>query len=317
MSLAWGVAGTGRIAHDVGRILAQEGRVVAVGSRDVRRAQRLAAELGAGAAHGTYDALVHDPGVQAVYVATPHTGHAEVVEAALRAGKAVLCEKPMTAHLDETERLAELAAQTGTFLMEAVWMRFNPLVQRLAAMVRTGALGEVRSVRACFGFAAPYDPDGRLWNPTLGGGALLDVGIYLVDLARMLLGDPVAIEAHGSLADTGVDAECTLSLSWATGAQALLDCSLTTALPGTALVVGSSGWATLGPSFHAPLSLQVSRGGELSEHENADRAAGFRGEVQEVARCVEVGRRESAVMPLQESIGTARVLHEARSRLVT
>lgn len=315
MRLAWGVAGTGRIARDVGRVLAAQASVAAVGSRDLARAQGLATALGAPSAHGSYAALVADPAVQAVYVATPHTGHAEVVEEALRAGKAVLCEKPMTASLAETERLVALAAETGTFLMEAVWTRFNPLVQQLAALVRGGELGEVRAVRASFGFAAAYDPAGRLWDPALGGGALLDVGVYVVDLARLLLGEPVEVEVQGSLAPTGVDAECTLAMTWASGARALLDCSITTDLPGTATVVGSRGWAGLGPSFHAPTSLQVYTAAGLVEHENPSREAGFVGEVRELARCVGAGLRESDVMPLAGSVATARVVEDARRRL--
>lgn len=315
MTLAWGIAGTGRIARDVGRVLAAEASVVAVGSRDEGRAHALADELGAGSAHGSYAALVADPAVQAVYVATPHTGHAEVASAALRAGKPVLCEKPMTAQLADTEALVALAAQTQCFLMEAVWMRFNPLVQQLAELVHGGALGEVRALRASFGFAAPYDPAGRLWDPALGGGALLDVGVYAVDLARLLLGDPDDVQARGSLAPTGVDAEATLAASWPSGARALLDCSLTTDLPGTAVVVGSRGWASIGPAFHAPTLLRVSTGGDVVEHENPEREAGFVGEVEEVARCVAAGRVESDVMPLGESVGTARVLDGARAQL--
>ena len=315
MTLAWGIAGTGRIARDVGRVLAAEARVVAVGSRDVVRARGLATELGAVAAHGSYDALVHDPEVQAVYVATPHTGHAGVVETALRAGKAVLCEKPMTASLAETERLVVLAGQTGTFLMEAVWTRFNPLVQRLARLVHDGTLGEIRSLRASFGFPAAYDPTGRLWDPALGGGALLDVGIYVVDLSRLLLGDPVRVDACGSRAPTGVDAECTLAVGWASGAHALLDCSITTRLPGTAVVVGSRGWASLGPDFHAPTLLRVQTEDDVVEHQSPSRQAGFVGEVQEVAACVAAGRVQSEVMPLSASVGTARVLEDARTQL--
>ena len=288
MTLAWGIAGTGRIARDVGRVLAVEATVVAVGSRDEGRARALAAELGAGSAHGSYAALVADPAVQAVYVTTPHSGHAEVAGAALRAGKAVLCEKPLTAQLSETEALVALAAETRCFLMEAVWMRFNPLVQQLAHLVHEGALG---------------------------GGALLDVGVYAVDLARLLLGDPCEVQARGSLAPTGVDAEATLALSWPSGARALLDCSLTTALPGTAVVVGSRGWASIGPAFHAPMLLRVCTGGDVVEHENPSRHAGFVGEVREVARCVSSGRVQSAVMPLAESVGTARVVAGARTQL--
>lgn len=315
MTLGWGIAGTGRIARDVGRVLCARADVVAVGSRDVSRARGLSKQLGVSTAHGSYAELVHDPAVQAVYVATPHTAHAEIAEMALRAGKAVLCEKPMTASAAETERLTLIARDTGTFLMEAVWMRFNPLVHELARLVLSGELGEIRSLRASFGFAAPYDPASRLWDPALGGGALLDVGIYAVDLARLLLGDPDHLEARGSLAPTGVDAESTLALGWASGARALLDCSLTTQLPNVAVVVGSRGWASIGPAFHAPTSLRVQTGGAVVHTQNPDREAGFVGEVDEVERCVAAGLAESDVVPLSGSLAAARLLDAARSQL--
>jgi predicted dehydrogenase len=316
MTLSWGIAATGRIAQAVGAVIAShsEMRVAAVGSRDLQRAQVLAAELGAPRAYGSYAGLVEDPEVQAVYVATPHARHAEVVELALAAGRAVLCEKPLTHSLAETERLVALATDRGVFLMEGMWMRFNPLVRLLQA--RLGDLGQVRSIHASFGFAAPFDPQGRLWNRDLGGGALLDLGVYTVDFARLLLGDPDRVEATGSLASTGVDAEQTLHLSWAGGAQALLDTSLLARLPGTALVVGTRGTAELSPSFHAPMRVRFEvTGSEPDEHQVEQRTAGFLGELEEVARCLVHGRTQSDVMPLAESVATMRVLDQARRLL--
>jgi predicted dehydrogenase len=318
MTLAWGIAATGRIARAVGGLIAAHPQmsVAAVGSRSRARALELATDLGAATAHGSYAALVEDPQVQAVYVATPHAGHAEVVEAALLAGKAVLCEKPLTHDLAETERLVALSASTGAFLMEGMWMRFNPLVQQLQARVRAGDLGHLRSLHASFGFVAPPDPASRLWDPALGGGALLDLGVYTVDLARLLLGDPSGVAATGSLSPTGVDAEQALHLTFPGGAHALLDTSLVARMPGTALLVGSAGWAELSPSFHAPTRLVLQRGGSDPEvHEISERTAGFVGELEEVARCVAQGRRESDVLPLAESVATMRVLHRARELL--
>jgi predicted dehydrogenase len=315
--LAWGVAATGRIALEVGQVIrdSPDMHVAAVGSRDRARAEVAAQELGAPTAHGSYAELVEDPSVEAVYVATPHTGHAEVVEAALAAGKAVLCEKPLTASLAETERLVALARTTGTFLMEAMWMRFNPLVQRLASVAASGELGELRSLRASFGFRAEFDPAGRLWDPALGGGALLDLGIYPVSLARLLLGTPSDLQVAGSLSSTGVDAESTLALTFPGGARALLDQSLLTDLPGTALLVGSSGWAELSRPFHAPTRLVVQTDGEPVEHRLDDPRAGFVGELEEVARCRAEGRSQSEVMPLEETVAAMRVLEDARIRL--
>lgn len=317
MTLAWGVAATGRIARAVGGHIAAhpDMRVAAVGSRSAARAADLAADLGADRSYGSYAELVADPAVLAVYVATPHAQHAEVVEPALRAGKAVLCEKPLTASLAQTERLVALAAQTGTFLMEGVWMRFNPLVQQLRELVRSGGLGTVRSLHASIGLAAAYDPTGRLWAPDLGGGALLDLGVYTVDFARLLLGQVETVEVSGSLAATGVEAECAMALGFSDGRRALLDTSLLTALPGTATVIGSRGWAELSPTFHAPTRLTLVVDGASSDHTLPERTIGFRRELEEVARCLADGRRQSDVLPLADTVATMQVLAEGRRLL--
>lgn len=318
MSTGWGVAATGRIARAVGAVVAEhpDMHVAAVGSRDAGRAAALAADLGAARSYGSYAELVRDDGVEAVYVATPHAQHAEVVLAALQAGKAVLCEKPLTHDLAETERLVEQARRSGAFLMEGMWMRFNPLVRRLAGLVGDGALGTPRSLHASIGFPAPPDPSGRLWAPELGGGALLDIGVYTVDLARLLLGDVVDVQARGSLAPTGVDAECSLILTTASGAAALLDQSLLTRMPTTAVLFCSHGWAELSASFYAPTRLVVQVGDdEPATHELPDRRAGFVGELEEVARCLREGRTESEVLPLAETLATMQVLDRARRQL--
>jgi predicted dehydrogenase len=209
-----------------------------------------------------------------------------------------------------------LATETGTFLMEGVWMRFNPLVRELQELVAGGGLGEIRSLRACFGFPAAYDAAGRLWDPALGGGALLDLGVYAVDLARLLLGTPSGLLARGSLAPTGADAEAGLLLSWPSGAHATLAVSLLAQLPGTATVVGSAGWAEIGPSFHAPMQLVVHRAGEQPETRTIDdRQAGFTGELEEVEHCLAAGSAQSRVMPLTETVGTMQLLQQARALL--
>lgn len=318
MTLSWGIAATGRIARTVGQLIADhpDMSVAAVGSRQAERATALAADLRAARAHPSYEELVADPDVDVVYVATPHAMHAEVVELAVAAGRPVLCEKPLTHSLAETERLVGVARDAGVFLMEAMWTRFNPLVQQLADLVQAGELGEVRSIHAAFGFPAPDDPTHRLWDPALGGGALLDIGIYPVDFARLLLGTPARLQVTGSLASTGVDADAALLLSWANGARALLDCSLTARLPSVATVSGTDGWAELGPAFHAPTSLVLTRGdGMARELAVADRSAGYVGELDEVARCLALGLTESSVMPLSETLATMTLLHEARRLL--
>jgi len=195
----------------------------------------------------------------------------------------------------------------------AVW-RFGHATpsQGLGALVRTGGLGQVRSLRASLGFPAPYDPAARLWAPELGGGALLDLGVYTVDLARLLLGEPDDVRATGSRAPNGVDAESSVVLRFPSGAHALLEQSLVTRMPTTAVLTGSRGWAELGPSFYAPTRLVVQvDDAEPETTEIADRRAGFVGELEEVVRCLRAGRPESEVLPLADSVATARVLDTA------
>ncbi|WP_219463544.1 Gfo/Idh/MocA family protein [Nonomuraea rhizosphaerae] len=317
--LAWGIAATGGIARTVGAVIAAEPgmRVAAVGSRSVERAAALAAELGAESAHGSYEELCADPAVDAVYVATPHAQHLEVAEAAIAAGKAVLCEKPLAASVADAERMVALARSAGVFLMEAMWMRFNPLIQRVAADPRFGG---IRSVGASFGFALPYDPAHRLWAPELGGGALLDLGIYPFGLAQLLLGTPAEAHVTGSLAPSGVDAEAGGVLVYPGGRRALVECSLLGPYANDAYVVGTEMRADIQAPFWAPERVLLSGPGMEREELTLDpgaggKQAGYVGEVREVRDALAEGRTESAIMPLDESLAMMGLLADARGQL--
>ncbi|MGI5271070.1 Gfo/Idh/MocA family protein [Nonomuraea sp. CA-218870] len=314
--LAWGIAATGGIARTVGAVIAAEPgmRVAAVGSRDLGRAEALAAKLGAETAHGSYAELCADPAVDAVYVATPHARHLEVAEAAIAAGKAVLCEKPLAATVADAERMVRLAREAGVFLMEAMWMRFNPLIRMLA---RDERFGEIRSVRASFGFALPYDPAHRLWAPELGGGALLDLGIYPMGLAQLFLGQPESTHITGSPAAGGVDAEAGGLMRYPGGRRALVECSLVAAYANDASVVGTGMRADLDAPFWAPRRVVLSGPGmEPEEHVLDDPADnGYAGELREVRDCLAQGRTESAIMPLDDSLAMMRMLADARSQI--
>jgi predicted dehydrogenase len=311
----WGIAATGGIARTVGQVIAAEPgmRVAAVGSRDAGRAAALAAELGAERSYGSYAELCADPEVDAVYVATPHAQHLQVAEAAIAAGKAVLCEKPLTASLADAERMVKLARSAGVFLMEAMWMRFNPLIRRLATDER---FGEIRSVQATFGFVHPFDPAHRLWDPVTGGGAVLDLGVYPLALAHFLLGSPASTEVTGSLAPSGVDAEAGILLTYPGGARALLDTSLLSPMANAATVVGTGLRADIDAPFWAPRRMVLSGPGvEPEEHLLDPAEGGYEGQVREVAAALAEGRTESAVMPLDDSLAVMRVMEEVRTRL--
>ncbi len=313
--LTWGIAATGGIARTVGAVIAAEPgmRVAAVGSRDLGRAKAMAATLGAESAYGSYAELCADPAVDAVYVATPHAQHLEVAEAAIAAGKAVLCEKPLATSLADAERMVRLAREAGVFLMEAMWTRFNPLIQLLVADPR---FGEIRSVQASFGFAAPYDPAHRLWAPELGGGALLDLGIYPLGLAQLFLGMPSGLHLTGSLAPSGVDAEAGGVLVYPDGRRAMVECSLLAAYPNSASVVGTGMRADIETPFWAPRRVVLSGPSmEPETHELDPVDNGYAGEIREVRNCLADGRTESAIMPLDESLAMMGLLADARRQI--
>ncbi|MET0133347.1 MAG: Gfo/Idh/MocA family oxidoreductase [Kibdelosporangium sp.] len=309
----WGVVATGGIADVVtsDMLLVPDVEVRAVSSRDTARAADFARKHGIARSYGDYRELLADPSVDVVYVATPHSSHFEVARDALLAGKAVLCEKPLTVHLEDTEELVALARRQGVFLMEAMWTRFNPLVRRLRRLVGDGAIGTVRSVQADFGAVFPGELTHRLWDPALGGGSLLDVGIYPVSFAQMLLGEPESIVAHGSLHNT-VDAEAALLLRYPDGAFAQLSSSLVGHYPITATVVGTAGRIELPPAFFRANELVLTVLGAEAERETLTfQGHGYEYQIAEVHALVSAGKTESPEMTLDETLAVARTLGTA------
>jgi Predicted dehydrogenases and related proteins len=314
--LRWGIAATGGIARTVGRVIAAEPdmMVTAVGSRDAGRARTLAADLGAMHAYGSYAELVRCPDIDVVYIATPQSHHLEVAELAIAAGRPVLCEKPLAATLADAEKMVTLAREAGVFLMEAMWMRFNPLVRHLRELVVSGELGRLRTVSASFGLPVP-ERDHRLWNPALGGGALLDLGVYPLGLACWLLGEPEVMTVTGAM-ENGVDAEAGILLSYRDGARALLDTSLISPLANTAQVTGTRMRADLdGPFFATERMVLTTADGERREHVLEPGETGYVGEIREVRDRLAEGATESPVMPLDDSLAMMRLLEDARLRV--
>jgi predicted dehydrogenase len=304
--------GTGLIAGVFARDLelTESGRAVAVGSRTIEGADRFADRFGIPNRHGSYAELVADPEVDVVYVATPHPMHHDDALLALRAGKPVLVEKPFMMTAAEAEEVVATARGASLFLMEAMWTRFLPHIAEVRRLLAEGVLGEIVTVSADHGQWFEPDAESRLFAPALGGGALLDLGVYPVSFASMILGPPARILAISDPAFTGVDGQTSMLFSYAGGAQALLTCTLFAKSPIRAAIVGTEGRIELdGDSFYRPSSFTlIPRAGEPTRFEIAHHGHGIRHQADEVARCLQAGLLESPLLPLDETVSIMRTL---------
>ncbi|MFH8836126.1 Gfo/Idh/MocA family protein [Streptomyces sp. NPDC017868] len=314
----WGILATGGIAQRFTTdLLTLDGaEVVAVASRTEASASAFADRFGIPRAYGEWAGLFADEDVDVVYVATPHHAHRAAAGLALEAGKAVLCEKALTLNAREAEELVALARDRGLFLMEAMWMYCHPLIRRIAELVRDGAIGEVRTVQADFGLQGPFDAGHRLRDPAVGGGALLDLGVYPVSFAHLLLGEPSSVHAHALLSPEGVDLNTGMLLGWDSGASALLSCSLDGDTPLTASVTGSLGRIDVPRGFFFPERFTLHRHGhEPEEYVSTDDPLSFRHEAAEVMRALRAGETESPLVPLDGSLAVMRTLDAVRDRV--
>jgi predicted dehydrogenase len=301
--LRWGIMGTGGIAGAFAEDLklTDSGVVAAVGSRAPAKAGAFAEQRGIPTRHGSYEALANDPDVDIVYVATPHPLHHGNARLALEAGKPVLVEKPFTMNAEEARDLVALARERNLFLMEAMWTRFLPHIRHIRELLPS--LGDVVTVTADHGQWFAEDPAFRLFAPELGGGALLDLGIYPVSFASMILGAPDRVAAMVTPAFTGVDAQTSMLFGYASGAQAVLSCTLSAVTPTTASIIGTGARIEVDGPFYAPASFTlIPRAGERSRYEYVDEGRGLRHQADEVARLLAAGETESPLMPLDETV---------------
>ena len=317
-ALGWGVLGTGWIADRFIRSLQRHThqQVLAVGSRDPGRSTAFAARHGLPRGYGSYEELAADPGVDVVYVATPHPAHRPYATLALEAGKHVLVEKPLALNAAQAAEIARLAADRGRFCMEALWTFFLPKFDVVRQLLDAGALGELRTVQAEYGehFTAGH----RILRPDLAGGPLLDLGTYPVSLATWVLGPPERVLAAGQPHAGGVNGQAAAILCDPNGNQAVLHTTLLSNTPTAATIAGSHGTLTLPGPFYQPgdLLLTSADGHQrltFTEPRTAHDALHF--EAAEVARCIAAGRLESPIRPLAESIATLRVMDEIRRQI--
>lgn len=320
-SVRWGILATGGIAAAFTADLVDlpDAEVVAVASRTEESAKAFAERFGIERAYGEWGALAEDADIDVVYVATPHSAHRAAAGLCLEAGRNVLCEKAFTLNAREAEELIGLARERGSFLMEAMWMYCNPVIRQLKALIDDGAIGEVRSVQADFGLAGPFPPSHRLRDPAQGGGALLDLGVYPVSFAQLVLGEPSDVVARATLSEEGVDLQTGALLSWDSGALASVHCSIIGGTATSASVTGSLGRIDIPYGFFFPDHFVLHRDGRDPEEFKADPAAGPRNslkhEAREVMRALRAGETESPLVPLDGTLAVMRTLDAIRDRV--
>jgi predicted dehydrogenase len=324
----WGILGPGRIARTFARdlLLVPGAELVAVGSRSMERATALTDEVG-GTAYGSYDEFLADDGVDAVYVASPHALHVDHVSACLAAGKHVLCEKPMTLRAADAAALFEQARAAGLLLMEAMWTATHPVVRAVVERVRAGEFGTPRQLHAELGFVVPDDPTDRLLDPALGGGALLDMGVYPLTFAHLLLGEAEALTGTAVLSESGADLDVAITGRYPHGAVATLTASMTSWSSRRAELATDRGRLVL-EDFHHPTTATFTpyvvgatnddvQRGEVVEFGGADEVIGrgYGNEVAEFQRCLAAGLLESPLVPHAQTLAVMGQMDALREQV--
>jgi len=365
--IRWGILGTGTIARQFAEGLhgLPNATLLAIGSRSNTTAQNFATQFKVPRAYISYEALVRDDDIDVVYIATPHTMHKENCILCLEAGKAVLCEKPFTINADEASTVVELSRQKQLFCMEAMWMRFFPVMEKVRSLIQSNAIGDIRMVVASLGFLAHNDPDHRFFNPALGGGALLDLGVYPLSFIFQLLGKPASIVSNANIGITGVDEQAAAILGFEQGRLAVFTTSLRTNNINDATIMGTKGQIRIHAPLLRPSRLSItyyplppssenhhtgttSQPGRLSLLRKLYRRLfpfsplrklykrlfpysphrsrrfetitmpyvgnGFQYEAEEVMLCLQMGKLESDLMPLDETIEILRIMDSIRAQ---
>ncbi len=316
-TIKWGILGTGNIARNFAEAVRLSGvaELLAVGSRTQLRADQFGRQFDIPHRYGSYCDLFRNSDVDAIYVATPHPFHKQNAIDALNAGKAVLCEKPLTVNASEAKELIETARNKNLFLMEAMWTRFLPPMVKLRELLAQEVIGQLRMLTADIGFRHEWAPDSRILNPELAGGALLDTGVYVISLASMIFGGPSRITGLGHIGLTGVDEQAAAVLGYDKGQLAVLVCAIRTALPNEAIIIGTEGSIGLHRQWWAGSKMSLSRRDGEDEIIDVPCAEnGFVYQIKEVTQCLQAGRTESRIMPLDESLSIVDTMDELRKQ---
>lgn len=312
----WGIIGAGNIAHSFSKDLrlVEQGRLMAVASRSLEKAKAFAKEYDAPLAFGSYEELFKCEEVDVIYIATPHMNHAELSIAAMQAGKHVLCEKPAGVNKNEVLKMVKAAKEHHVFFMEALWSRFNPTIIKVKELVENGTIGNVGYLHADFAFnAMGRDEDGRLLNPHLAGGSLLDIGIYPIFLSYLILGMPKDIKASVNFYKTGVEVQTSMIFDYG-NAQAILYSGLTSASEMKAQIAGSKGSIFIHPRWHEATGYTLEKDGEQSVNEIGKLGKGYTYEIEEVQKCLSDKKLESTLWSHQNSLDLIALMDTVREQ---
>ncbi|MCL4265853.1 MAG: Gfo/Idh/MocA family oxidoreductase [Anaerolineae bacterium] len=315
--IRWGILGTGIIARKFadGLAVLPDAVLTAVGSREERTATNFAAQYAVPQAHASYEALAQDPTVDVIYIATPHVFHLENSLLCLEQGKAVLCEKPFTMNRRQAEAIFSLAEAKGLFVMEAMWTYFLPAVTMVRQLLQDGVIGEVRMLTADFGYRAAIDPHGRHFSPALGGGALLDVGIYPLALAHMIFGPPTQITSMAHLGETGVDEQAAIILGYEKGELALLHTAVRTETVQEAVIMGTNGRLKIHFPWWQPTRLTLTQPGQADQLiELPFTGNGYNYEATAVMDCLRSGKTQHPLMPWATTLALQDTMDKIRTQ---
>ena len=314
----WGILGTGGIATAFSQDLelAQGHAVVAVGSRTLSKAKEFMHNISDATAYGSYEELVNDPKVDAIYIATPHPMHKEHALLALNAGKPVLCEKPFSITALEAQEMMDCARKNGVALLEAMWTRYLPHIAKVREILASGVLGVIQTVEADHGQRLADQNIPRIVDPDLAGGALLDLGIYPISFAHLVLGTPNKITASAIMSDRGVDAQTSAIFNYSSGAQAIINATMIAQTPCRAVVSGLLGRLEIDRTFYSPTDMRVVLfDGTITQYPSTYLGRGLREEAIEMARVVATGALESPLMPWDQTIAVMKTMDAIRQQI--
>ena len=316
-NFSWGILGPGGIARAFAKDLTLlEGHTIgAVGSRSIDNAHSFAKDFG-GTAYASYEELVKDPTIDAIYVATPHPAHHDNVILALDAGKPVLCEKPFAVNAGEAQAMVDAAAKNKVALMEAMWARFLPHYSKVREIVASGVLGPILSIHADHGQRLADQNIPRLVEPHLAGGALLDLGIYPISFAHMILGNPASITSSAIMTNKGVDAQTSMIFTYQSGAQSVLTTTMIEQTPCRAVVAGLHGWLEIDRTFYNPASMRVVlNDGTVTQYPNTYTGHGLREQAESFKQLVQSGKVQSEILSWQDTIDIMKTMDAVREQI--